>query len=272
MDIEQMIRDAAEQRAAHYRASGDRPARRRAAEDTGAPRAAFVPEVREERAPTLNADGTATVFGMASVTERGYEMWDMFGPYTEVVALDAFDSTLAADPLVEFTLNHARGGQLPMAHTRNGTLTLTAVKTGDVTGLSYEALVDPSRADVADALKAWARGDLAEASFKFLIVRGQWSPDYMEFRINEVDLNRGDVSACNFGANPLATSGVRSLDDDGIGELAALVREEIRAALDERAPVTFEVAGDDVVAAPTSEERVEAARRPVEFHAPRRII
>ena len=150
------------------------------------------------------------VYGFASRTEVGYEMFDFAGPYTETVSLDAFDVTLAASPSVEFVLNHARAGGAPMAHTRNGTLTLSVVKDGEETGLAYEASVDPERTDVADMLKAIQRGDLAEASFKFRIVRGQWSPDYMEYRITEVDIHRGDVSAVNFGANPTATSGVRS--------------------------------------------------------------
>jgi phage head maturation protease len=137
-------------------------------------------------------------------------MWDMFGPYTEIVGLDAFDNTLAAGATVEFTLNHNRGGGAPMASTRNGTLILAAVKESDPTGLAYDAEVDPTRNDVGDMIKALDRGDLAEASFKFGIVRGQWSPDYMEFRIEEVNMDGGDVTAANFGANPLATSGLRS--------------------------------------------------------------
>lgn len=188
------------------------PSKRRSAEPEDAP---FGVRVNLQsnplvRAATANADGTVTVQGFASVTESGYEMYDMFGPYTEVVSLDAFDKTLAASPLVEFTLNHNRGGGLPMAHTRNGTLSLQVTKSGETTGLWYEASVDPSRGDVADMIKALERGDLAEASFKFRIENGTWSPDYTEFRINTADLERGDVSAVNFGANPAATSSVRA--------------------------------------------------------------
>jgi hypothetical protein len=51
-------------------------------------------------------------------------------------------------------------------------------------------------------LKAYERGDLVESSFKFRIDSGKWSPDYSEYRIEAVDLNRGDVSIVNFGANP----------------------------------------------------------------------
>lgn len=203
--------DAAAARRDGYRAPADRPTQRRMADVEDAPRAARAdaPVVQVRAAGQDGADETHVV-GLASRTETGYEMYDMFGPYTEIVSADAFDKTLAANPLVEFTLNHARNGGAPMAHTRNETLALAVVKDGEDQGLTYDALVDPTRTDVSDAVKALKRGDLAEASFKFRIVRGQWSPDYTEYRIEEVDLDRGDVSAVNFGANPTATSGLRS--------------------------------------------------------------
>jgi HK97 family phage prohead protease len=146
--------------------------------------------------------GEARVVGYASTTEQPYEMYDMFGPYTEVVSRGAFTATLARSPLVEFTVNHGAGGGIPMAHTRNGTLMLRE----DPVGLYYEARVDPARADVADVLRALERGDLAESSFKFRIDLGMWSPDFTTYRIELADLERGDVSTVNFGANPTTTS------------------------------------------------------------------
>ena len=63
-----------------------------------------------------------------------------------------------------------------------------------------------------------------EMSFMFRITAGHWSPDYTEFRINAVDINRGDVSAVNFGANPTTSVGV-----EGKREESAPV--DLRAAL-----------------------------------------
>lgn len=201
--------DAASRRADGYQERADRPTQRRSAEPADSPHAAPVSGLSVVRAQTDGNTADVHVVGLASRTELGYEMYDMFGPYTEIVSSDAFDKTLGQSPLVEFTLNHARGGGAPMAHTRNDTLVLGIDKESDATGLTYDAMVDTSRTDVADAVKALERGDLAESSFKFRIVRGQWSPDYTEYRIEEVDLHRGDVSAVNFGANPNATSGLR---------------------------------------------------------------
>jgi len=202
------IRAAAEARAAGARDVTARPSQRRHAEWVDGTSPARVARVFDVRAATDNAGPVVETF--ASVTEQPYEMYDMFGPYTEVVSLDAFDATLATGPSVEFTLNHGAGGGIPMAHTRNATLTLSAIKDGDITGLWYEAMVDQTRNDVADMLKAMQRLDLAESSFKFRIDSGQWSPDWTEYRILEVDLHRGDVSAVNFGANPMAWSAARS--------------------------------------------------------------
>lgn len=187
----------------------DRPRERRWCEDASGSRGAVLVrlDAQQIREGSMNGHDGTLVGGVASTTEDPYEMYDMFGPYTEVVAAGAFANTLnRADLLTEFVVNHGAGGSLPIAHTRNGTLELTETDEG----LDWTALCDASRGDVSDMLKAMQRGDLAEASFRFRITRGQWSPDYMLYTISEVDLHRGDVSAVNFGANPHATSGLRA--------------------------------------------------------------
>ena len=203
-----LIEDAAMRRRGEVAQRSHRPSERRSAPERGsAPCTRGVLALRSATTVQRNGMTAAPVGGHASTTEHGYEMYDMFGPYTEVVTAGAFGRTLAASPMVEFTRNHGAGGTMPMAHTRNDTLDLAE----DDTGLAYDAYTDPQRSDVADMLLALERGDLAEASFKFRIDSGIWSPDYTEYRIDQVDINRGDVSAVNFGANPAATSGVRSL-------------------------------------------------------------
>ena len=223
--------DAARARAeAVGRSLADRPKERRLSEDGPiAPRTRAALTLRA--AGTLERDGltVAHIGGHASTTEDPYEMYDMFGPYTEIVTAGAFEKTLGAGPLVEFTVNHGHGGGLPMAHTRNSTLDLAE----DETGLNYDAFVDPERADVAILLAALERGDMAEASFKFRITSGMWSPDYTEFRINEVDLDGGDVSAVNFGANPAATSGLRAATEPVVERDTTHLRALIAAGLSE---------------------------------------
>lgn len=239
---------AAQQRAAGMRAPADRPRER-----SGVVSAAL------ERAEVASvADGPTLFVGYASVTERAYDMFDMFGEYSETVSAGAFAATLAASPQVEFVTNHARGGQIPLAHTRNGTLRLSE----DATGLRVEADLDPTRHDVHDALAAIERGDLAEMSFRFRIDAGRWSPDWTEYRIDAVDMDRGDVSVVNFGANP-HTADLLEISGRADAGTEHEARDESSAA-----PVAL---GDDLPAAtpPTTERSpVMDEVTPVESAAP----
>lgn len=149
------------------------------------------------RAQTTERDGKSFVVleGHASSTESPYEMWDFWGPFTEVISAGAFAPTLAKNPDVAFLVNHTG---LTMARTTAGTLELSE----DEVGLFQRAWLNPQRQDVQDLVHALDDGAVDQMSFAFRIVRGHWSPDYTEYRIDEVDLDRGDVSAVNYGANP----------------------------------------------------------------------
>jgi len=147
--------------------------------------------------------------GVASVTDTPYEMWDMFGPYDEIIDHGAFDETLAADPDVAFLVNH-RG--VTMARTTNGTLELGMIDAG----LHSDAWLNPKRQDVSDLVIAIEDGNIDQMSFAFMLEEGWWSDDFMTFKITKVDIDRGDVSAVNYGANPYTSIAARSreiLDD-----------------------------------------------------------
>lgn len=167
---------------------------------------ATVAEFKSEmRAATKQVDGKEfiEVEGYASTTERGYEMWDFFGQYTERIARDAFDKTLGSSPDVAFLLNH-RG--MTMARTTNGTLDLSA----DSLGLRSVARLNPQRQDVRDLALAIEDENIDQMSFAFEIVRGEWNDAFDEYTIQEVNLNRGDVSAVNYGANPHTSISARA--------------------------------------------------------------
>jgi HK97 family phage prohead protease len=143
--------------------------------------------------------------GYASVVEKKYRMWDMFGEYDEVVSQGAFDETLSKNPDVAYLVNH-RG--VTMARTTNGSLELKA----DGKGLNTSAYVNPKRTDVRDLITAIEDRDVTEMSFAFRIDDGEWSEDFTEFRINKVDLDRGDVSAVNYGASPHTSVAARQAE------------------------------------------------------------
>jgi hypothetical protein len=203
--------------------------------------------------------------GIASTTEQPYEMWDFFGTYTEVIDGHAFDETLAADPDVAFLMNH-KG--VTMARTRGKRSLELSV---DSLGLRTRAYVNPERADVRDMVIAIKDRDITEMSFAFMIEDGSWNDDYTQFRITKVNLDRGDVSAVNYGANPYTSIAARSREIiDALGRMpagaarAALSRLQARSDLAPPAPPAAEVSPDPAAALPLVDMaalRAEVQRR-----------
>ena len=154
-----------------------------------------------------NGQQLSRLRGIASVTGIEYEMWDMFGPYMESIRPTAFDVTLSKGPDVTFLMNHegvTMARTLVMQPGKEPTLILGMVDGPNPTdnGLGVTAYVNPKRSDVALMLSAIDDGLITEMSFRFMIDEGWWSEDFMHFEIAQVDIDRGDVSGVNFGANP----------------------------------------------------------------------
>lgn len=187
----------------------------------------FTSEMRAER---VERDGRSwyLIEGYASMYERGYDMWDMFGPYKEIVSAGGGAKTLAATPDVVYRFNHTG---TPMARTTNGRLELWE----DSTGLGDRAWVNPHRDDVKELVHAIGDRDVTEQSFMFRIMDGIWSSDYTEFRINEFDLDRGDVGPVTYGANPHTAVALRSGEIlAAIPRLPALAAREAYTLLSQR--------------------------------------
>ena len=195
--------------------------------------------------------GPASIEGYASVTEAGYDMWDWAGPYTEVVRAGAFTKTLKENPAVQLLLNH---GGLSMAYTKAGTLQLSE----DSTGLHMRAEVNPIRNDVTDMLSALEDGAVDEMSFAFRVTRQQWSPDYDQRDIAEVDIHKGDVSVVNYGANPFTDATARGIalpDRRAFGQ--ALVEVRAGATLSAATRATLQTVLDAMGAADGSLDAAE---------------
>lgn len=155
-----------------------------------------------------------TFAGYASVFNHDYEVYDAFGAFTERLAPGAFTRTLTEDPDVMLLVNHQG---LPLARTKSGTLRLSQ----DNIGLRVEAQLDSSDPDVQAVLPKMRRGDVDEMSFAFRVNEQEWSEDYTDRTITEVNLARGDVSIVSYGANPATVAALR----------AALADEDVRAQL-----------------------------------------
>src|SRR6185312_14339819 len=136
-------------------------------------------------------NGNLNLSGWASVTERAYDM----GYYEETIKRGAFAKTLGETPDVQLLINHEG---LPLARTVSGTLRLAE----DDRGLRVDADLDPEDPDVQRLLPKVQRGDIDQMSFGFRVTRQNWDEDYENREIVEVNIDRGDVSVVNQGANP----------------------------------------------------------------------
>lgn len=196
---------AARDRSAGVATRADRPSQRRSASMVGA-----RPVVTSRASLQLRAaDGAGAGLhftGAASTYEDPYEMWDFYGPYSEIVSAGAGAKSLARPDLdVPLVLQHDPLRRI--ARTTNGTLTLVE----DDHGLIVDAPnLDPNDRDVAYIEPKLRSGLVDEMSFMFRITRGQWSPDYTEYRILEFDIHRGDVAIVGYGANPNTEASLRA--------------------------------------------------------------
>lgn len=200
--LDRILSAAAEARAAAVAAPTDRPSQRRCAEEPSSRAAALV---RAERIELREADGDGGLLhfvGFASVYNRGYEMWDMFGPYMEDVASGAGAASLARDDL-DVPLVLAHDSLRRIARTTNGTLILDERTEDGKEGLYVDApALDPSDRDVNYIAPKLRSGLVDEMSFRFRITAGSWSPDYESYEIKEYDIHRGDAAIVGYGANP----------------------------------------------------------------------
>jgi HK97 family phage prohead protease len=146
-------------------------------------------------------DGTLTLVGLACRTGVEYDL----GWHREVILANAFRRTLGEDPDVQLVVNHAAGGQLPLARTRSGTMRLSEVDEG----LRVEADLDGEDPDVQSLVRKMRRGDVDGMSFAFLVTDDDWNDDFSLRTIRSVSLHRGDVSVVNQGANPAAYATLR---------------------------------------------------------------
>lgn len=116
------------------------------------------------------------------------------GGWMEQVDRSAFDRTLSKNPDVHFLINHEG---VTLARTKSGTLKLAT----DRKGLLAEARIDRRDPMGASLEVKMERGDLDEMSFAFRTVRQDWNDDYTERTLLEVNIDKGDVSVVNNGAN-----------------------------------------------------------------------
>jgi HK97 family phage prohead protease len=165
----------------------------------------------------LRADsgGMLVYEGYASTTEQPYDVYG--GPpfgWNETIVRGGFKRTLANNADVAFLVNHEG---MNLARTKAGTLQLTE----DDRGLHVRATMNPEVTAVRDLQLLVEDGNIDEMSFGFRVDKDEWYDEDgersnemvgTERRITEINLNKGDVSAVNYGANPNTTGKFRAAD------------------------------------------------------------
>lgn len=144
-------------------------------------------EARESDDGVLRLSGYAAVFNDASVPL----------PFKERISPGAFRKTLTEQPDVRLLINHEG---LPLARTKNGTLTLRE----DDRGLYFDAELAQTQ-EARDIHTLIARGDVDQMSFAFRVIRQKWNDNRSERLLTEVSLADGDVSVVTYPAYPTTT-------------------------------------------------------------------
>jgi len=141
-------------------------------------------EARQAEDGTMRLSGYAAVFNDSSVPL----------PFKESIAPGAFRKTLSETPDVRLLINHSG---LPLARTKNGTLTLTE----DDRGLYMDATIADT-SEGRDLYKLVERGDVDQMSFAFRVIRQKYNDDRSQRTLTEVSLADGDVSVVTYPAYP----------------------------------------------------------------------
>lgn len=217
-------------------------------------------EAREAEG-TMRLAGYAAVFNESSVPL----------PFNEVIAPGAFRKTLTETPDVRLLINH---DGLPLARTKNGTLTLSE----DERGLYFDAEL----ADTTEARDLWTlvqRGDVDQMSFAFRVIRQKWSEDRKNRTLTEVSLADGDVSVVTYPAYPTTTveaRDVRALDGESLLVVQAVL-DKISESYDYLAEAKMTVeqllsANEAVPAEEAPDEELSAAGRSISLRLAQAIV
>jgi HK97 family phage prohead protease len=149
-------------------------------------------ETRQAEDGTMRLSGYAAVFNDSSVPL----------PFVERIAPGAFRKTLTETPDVRLLINHEG---LPLARTKNGTLTLRE----DERGLFMDAVIADTQ-EGRDLYTLVQRGDLDQMSFAFRVIRQKWNEQRTERLLTELSLADGDVSVVTYPAYPTTTVEARA--------------------------------------------------------------
>jgi HK97 family phage prohead protease len=137
-------------------------------------------------------------------------------------------TTLSMRPDVQLLLNHEG---LPLARTtispgQVGHLALSE----DSRGLHFLAQLDRDDGDAQKVMRKVGAGLMDQCSFAFRTIHQTWNDDRSLRTINDVSLDRGDVSIVNYGASPTTSVDARALGRQAKESNLSLYQARVRAS------------------------------------------
>ena len=220
-----------------------------------------IPVERAEVRLLPNGSGgdRLTFDGAFTTLDAPYQMMDWAGDYEEVVRSGALDKTLAEGADIQFVLNH-NWDAAPMARTVAGSLQVNPDGT-------CQALIDGTRSDVHIVASALEGGELNAMSFAFYVTSQEWSPDYLQRDIRELDMDGGDVSVVTFPANPgtAGSTSIRKRNREALLRSGLVPILQQRAEIEQRVGATLSAATMETLQAvldliADADEAVDAAQ------------
>ena len=178
-----------------------------------------VTETLYRLADSLKKKGE-TVWGYGSVFDVGYVLYDMFGPYVEVMNRHAFEKSLELEALqVSFLSSHTGLG---MGTTRGGSMAVDA----DTHGLAFAVGLNMSESDSRNVYrKLESKSTPTDTSIAGVIKAYEWNDSYDEVEIYNWWMSRGEISIVQAGANPAGWIATKKATADADRDIDRELRE-----------------------------------------------
>jgi HK97 family phage prohead protease len=201
-------------------------------------------ELREE------TPGRLVLRGHPSVSE----VWYPVGHFEEKVNRGTWKGSLGQGPDCVLLENHAG---IALARTKAGNLALSE----DTQGLFCEAELDATTPRVQNLRSAVENCGL-QMSVGFFCKEDEWSEDGTKRELKSASLHKGDVTLCNFGANPATDAMISERDNLSVAERRNFAEQMSGARECRMAPIAYSLGAGSTIAASRGGEQIAVPEPP----------
>jgi HK97 family phage prohead protease len=187
--------------------------------------------------------GKLVLRGYASVSERWYLVGRMF---EEKVKRGTWRKALSEGPDTVLVQDH---GGLAYARTKTPSGTPSLLLSETDRGLFCEAFLDASAPRVQD-LRSTSENAGLQMSVGFVCSKDRWNEDRTRRELLEANVDRGDVTVTNYGANEATAATISERGEQGEAERRAYV-ESLAGSREQRMCPDFELRGRSRILVPS---------------------